>query len=532
MTRFLQLLDRIVDLGLLFVLAFTPLAFGAVEEWAQTIVQAGIFVVFAAWILKLTWSPAPWRGPNERRAVLGGRVLLSGLELPALLFAAVVLLQLIPLPPSILRVISPRTAEIYAQSLPGYGESGDPSFAELPRWLQSDPEAEAGGVPTLPPDPDKAARAMPPEVYDLSHPAWRPLSLTPAHTSRALQIFLAHVMFFIVAFNHLSDRRRVGKYLVVLAGLAAFVAVSGILQSLTAGNQIYGWRMPGPNRSFGPFFNANNFAGWMELALPVSAGLAVMVWESQRRRAPGSPGLQERAGRSYAAVVALAFVAVIGLAAFVIAKSRGGVLSLGAAMTVLTLMSLAAGRVRVRLVIALLLLLAAAMSLAVWVDWQQIRERYETLENVEQDPSFRSRLTFSRRTLAMAADFPVLGTGLGTFEEAYALYSPGTSNKVLGKAHNDYAQVAAECGLAGAMAMLWGLFLLLTRGVGPGLLRGGSSFRWVLRGAAVGTLALLFHSFVDFNLQIYSNSILFVFLCALLTRERREVPRSARARSV
>ena len=295
MTRFLHILDRTVDLGLLALLIFTPLAFGAVEEWAQAIAQFAIFVVFAAWVLKLTWSPAPWRGPGEPRAILGGRVLLSGLELPALLFAAVVLLQLIPLPPSVLRVVSPRTAEIFAQSLPGYGESADPSFAGLPRWLQSDPSPEAGGVPALPPDPDKAARALPPEVFDLPHPAWRPLSLTPAHTRRALQFFLAHLMLFVVAFNQLGDRQRVRKYLFVLAGLGGLISVSGILQNLTAGNAIYGWRMPGPNYSFGPFFNANSFAGWMEMALPVSAGLAVMVWESQRR-AGRSAGLL-RAGR-------------------------------------------------------------------------------------------------------------------------------------------------------------------------------------------------------------------------------------------
>ena len=181
--------------------------------------------------------------------------------------------------------------------------------------------------------------------------------------------------------------------------------------------------------------------------------------------------------------------------------------------------------------IALLLLIGAATTLAVWVDWPALRERYETLENVEGDPSFRSRLMFSRRTLAMAADFPVLGTGLGTFEEAYALYTPGTSSKILGRAHNDYAQVAAECGLAGVVAMLWALILLLARGVGPGLSRGGSPFRWAVRGAAVGVLALLIHSFVDFNLQIYSNSLLFVFLCAFLIRDHREVlQRSSRSR--
>ena len=116
-----------------------------------------------------------------------------------------------------------------------------------------------------------------------------------------------------------------------------------------------------------------------------------------------------------------------------------------------------------------------------------------------------------------------MGTGFGTFEEAYYLYTPGTSSRILGKAHNDYAQVTAECGLLGILALGWGLVILLMRGLGPGLVRGGSAFRYPVRGAAVGVLALLLHSFADFNLQIYSNGLLFVFLCAFLMRDRLHV---------
>jgi O-antigen ligase len=520
-TRFLQFLDRTVDLGLFFVLAFTPLAFGAVEEWSQVVAQFAILLIFAAWVLKLTWGPAPWRGPGEPRAFLGGRVQLSGLELPALAFVAVVLVQLIPLPPSVLRVVSPRTAEIYAQSLPGYGESENPSFAELPRWLQNDPDAEAGGVPALPPDPEKAARAMPPEVFDLSHPAWRPISLTPAHTRRALQVFLAHLLFFIVVFNHLATRQTTTRYLYVLAGLGGVVALIGILQDLAPATRLYWWRAGGPYRSFGPFVNANNFAGWMEMILPLTAGLAVMLWERERREAGLLTGRSGQNGRFRAVALLLTFAAVIGLGALVVSESRGGFLALSGAGVVALVVHLFGGRFSWRIAAAVVLVILLALTLAIWVDWPGLRERYDTLGDLDSDPSFRARLEFGGRTLIMARDFPVLGTGLGTFEEAYRLYTPGLSSKVLGRAHNDYAQVASECGLAGFLAAAWALVLLLTKGIGPGLVRRGTSFRWPVRGMAVGALALLLHSFVDFNLQIYSNSLLFVLFSSLLLRDRR-----------
>ncbi len=118
----------------------------------------------------------------------------------------------------------------------------------------------------------------------------------------------------------------------------------------------------------------------------------------------------------------------------------------------------------------------------------------------------------------MAADFPVLGTGLGTFREAYYLYTPGTADRELAHAHNDYAQLAAESGIPGVLAAAWALVLLLRRGVIGGLVRRHRQNKWFAWSAATGVLAMLLHSFASFNLQIYSNSLLFVFLCAVLMR--------------
>lgn len=519
MKRISLLLDPIIDAGLLFVLVFTPLAFGSVEEWARSIAQAVVWIVLAAWVLKLTWGPRP--GHARSGTVLGGRVMTSGLEIPALLFVGLVLIQLIPLPPSLLRVVSPRTAEIYEQSLPGYGVSAEPTFADLPEWLQSDPTAEAAGVPALPPDPQAAAAALPAEVFAVSHPAWRPISLTPAHTKRALTVLLAHLAVFFVAFNQLGERRRVRRYLVALALLAGLLAVVGILQSLTGGDELYWWRASGPNYSFGPFVNANNFAGWMELALPVCVGLAIMVWERERRRSGQSSGLLEKAGRAYAGLILLAFVAVAGITAFVLARSRGGFLALSVALVTTLLLYAVTRRLRWRGLAAVVLIVGLVFAAGAWIARSETGKGSAVLEGVQRDPSLLSRIEFTRGTLRMAAAFPFTGTGLGNFEQAYYLFARGTSDKVLRRAHNDYAQVAAETGILGFALVVWALWVLLARGVVPGIMRRGSEFRWPVRAAAIGVLALLLHSLVDFNLQIYSNGILFAVACAFVLRDRR-----------
>jgi len=66
----------------------------------------------------------------------------------------------------------------------------------------------------------------------------------------------------------------------------------------------------------------------------------------------------------------------------------------------------------------------------------------------------RARYLFWRNTLIMIKDHPLTGVGIGNFRIVYPLYSRSfawdtvTSNrKQVRKAHNDYLQLAAECGI-------------------------------------------------------------------------------------
>jgi len=500
-------LDRAVEAGVLILLAFTPLAFGAMEDWSRAVAQGLVLLIAGAWLLTRLLDPARgWRR--------------SGLEWPGLLFAVVVALQLLPLPPALVETISPSTARIFAEALPDYGRP-ESSFRELPRWLQSDPRSEAGGVPALPPDPDAAAAALDADAFEVRHPRWRALSLDPFATRGALLRYLAHLALFVVVFNHYT-RARVQRLFYALTALVGLLAVEGLLQDFATPGRLLGLRaMPGEGYPFGPFVNHNNFAGWMELALPPVVGIGVMWWDAGRRRGASRAPAREVLPR----LLGIAAVSVVGLVAFLFARSRGGLLALAGAAAIAVLVRLGRGRVGWRRFAAPLTVALVALTLAALLGGAALWERYRTLGQVESEPSLRMRWTSTVQTLGLAYDFPWSGTGLGTFAQAFDLYTSGTSYKRLVRAHDDYVQVLAECGLPGFAALLWAGTLLLLRGIGPALSRAGSRLGWPMRGVALGLLALLLHGFVDFNLQITSNSLLFVVLGAVLLRaqaERRE----------
>jgi len=126
---------------------------------------------------------------------------------------------------------------------------------------------------------------------------------------------------------------------------------------------------------------------------------------------------------------------------------------------------------------------------------------------------------------------PVGGWGLGTFPTIYPSYRSFYTNLFVNEAHNDYAQLLVETGLLGFGLMLWFLVRLYQHGL-PTSRRW--EFKWdgaVSLAALLGCTGILFHSFVDFNLQIPANAALFYVLCGLAASPLTKSSRSGRSRS-
>ncbi|HEX4920210.1 MAG TPA: O-antigen ligase family protein, partial [Candidatus Bathyarchaeia archaeon] len=125
------------------------------------------------------------------------------------------------------------------------------------------------------------------------------------------------------------------------------------------------------------------------------------------------------------------------------------------------------------------------------------------------------RWNMTKDCIRMFAHRPVLGWGLGTFPTVYPSYRTFYTNLFINEAHNDYAQLLVETGLLGFGLMLWFLICVYRRGM-------PTSRRWEFKwdgalslAALLGCTGILFHSFVDFNLQIPANAAFFYALCAL-----------------
>jgi O-antigen ligase len=130
---------------------------------------------------------------------------------------------------------------------------------------------------------------------------------------------------------------------------------------------------------------------------------------------------------------------------------------------------------------------------------------------------YQSRGFIWEDTMRMIRANWLTGVGLGAYQTVYPIYSQRDRFHLVGQAHNDYLQVLADGGIIlGFLALLY-LGLLLRYGI-KAIDHPDPVLASLAVGCAGGIFALLVHSLFDFNLQIISNSLLFMTLSIVLWR--------------
>jgi O-antigen ligase len=427
----------------LVLLGAAPLLAGAVHEPVFVPLLAGSAVAGIAAELRA-------RGGPGRTPVPGARLLL-GLH-------ALVLLQLVPMPPAMLRAVSPGSFSFYNDHL----------------------------------------------LVPLT--AWKPISVSPPDTLRGLSFLAGFSLLFVAVFRELAQGPWRRRLLLTVVGAGVAITVVAFLQSASPEPRaIYGVFRPQWDWAvFGPYVNRNHFAGYLVLAAPLAIGFALEAASRLRaawgRRRRGWLLLGEREGNAVARWTAVAMLVVAGLVA---SQSRGGVCAFALAALALSL----AARRRRRTALGVALLVALGVA---WVGVGGVLSAFE-VRGVRA-----SRVDLWRDMLPMVPRFPVFGVGWNAFATAYPWYQTIWRTEWIGEAHNDYLQALLDGGVVGA-ALVAGLLVVALRGA---LARAPRSL--VDLGVLGALLGFALHEVVDFNGQIPANAATWIALAALAVAPVRD----------
>ncbi|HUT58563.1 MAG TPA: O-antigen ligase family protein [Phycisphaerae bacterium] len=450
--------DRAVEILMVVLLVFMPLAFGAVDAWSEEVVVALAGAMLACLLLKVI-------------LVRGTGLVWSWAYLPVggvLLLAAA---QLLPLPAGLVACASPHTAGMKADLL-----------------------ADMSGS-------NGSAGAM-------------TLSFYPFMTTQALRMAMSAVALFVVTVNVYRRPEQIRRLLAVVSAVGGAVALLALAQIASGTDKIY-WLVPTRKGAAlgGPFFNRNNYCQFTALSIGAALGLLLVKLEAAFRNTPIMlSGVVDRlTGRKARGVWYLAGAIALGLATIFLSLSRGGMISVLAAATatavVLTL--------KRRLNIGGWAVMAMALAALVCVLCVGFDAVYDRLADLRKLHDWQGRWDLAKSTTAAWARFPVFGCGLGTHEVVYPMFDKSTISAVAVHAENEYAQLAEETGLVGVVLIaVFGAVVChsyvrcVSRPVPP--------VRIAAIGLGFGLLAVAIHSFTDFGQRLPANGCLSAVFCGLL----------------
>jgi O-antigen ligase len=344
-------------------------------------------------------------------------------------------------------------------------------------------------------------------------------TIDPIATRDAVVLGCVYFILFALAITLLGNAAllqwiRFGKIVTVYTFLLSIFA---IVQFFSSPDKIYWTVVPrwGGN-IFGPYVNHNHYAGLMEMLIALTSAF----WLNRQRH----DAWNWFAG--FATLIALASVALSG--------SRTGIAAVLLEMVLLLCVALVAQRRQHRTnspVPALAFALLCALLLAAWIIPSETTARLQAAVH-SPDASLADRITMARDSLGIFRAHLLTGSGLGSFEVAYPEFQSLVTDLRIDHAHNDYAELLAETGIAGGILAVAGLgifFWVSGRNFREPLIVAGNPAVWLRLGATIGCIGLLVHSFFDFNLHIPANAAWFFFVGALAAVQLDTLPNSRSA---
>jgi O-antigen ligase len=451
-----ELRNRATEGALLAVflawLIWLPMPFGSVTDSARLpLIAVPLALCLLAALLRMWGGFSDPPGRIGELAPQAWRIWTIG----SLLFLAAIVLQLVPLPPPLLRVLSPQSANIWA-----------------------------GG--------DRVAALLRAPVARM-----HPISIDPGTTAREWFRMLALFATFMTSSLLVRTHWRRIAFAVALIGAATFEFLYGVNEAALRRYAIWGWKntfMFG--RVSGTYVNPNHFAHYLAIVLPMALFIVAWAWH---HAAPGTP-FGRRVARLLEKNVLAFGIGALGatgcLAGILVGQSRGALLAVFSALFIIALFAIGG-------TLASVVVLG---SLVIFLGRDRTIERFTPNEG--ETITLVGRTVGAKIAFGTWKEFPIFGSGAGTFVDVSSTAQSDSLQSLFDHAHDDYLEIAATTGALGftiaIVTLLAGYWSLVRITFGESAV--GSFRRCAFQGAALTSVTVaMVHALFDFNFFIPAN---------------------------
>lgn len=353
--------------------------------------------------------------------------------------------------------------------------------------------------------------------------AWMTLSLDVFQSRTMGTLSFVYFSVFLVAVLAVRNSQRLDRLAQVLVWSGVLQAVLGaVLFSLKAEYRIF-FSSVSHTRMIGSFVYHNSLAGYLGMCLSIGIGLMLARLGRQKARpANWRAWLASVIEFTLSAKMRLRLLLVVMVIALVLTHSRMGNAAFFTAMLIVGALAIVLARKTAPQTIALIvsLVIIDVLVVGTWVGLEKVVERIQDTEMTVsaggKSESVEARTEAARTALAMVRDFPLVGSGGGSFYNVFLSYrTPQYGYSYVDHAHNDFVEIATDFGLLG-LGILGLLVALTLWTVLKALAQRRSALPWGMAfGVAMSVVAMFVHSTVDFNLQIPANALTMVLILAM-----------------
>jgi O-antigen ligase len=324
-----------------------------------------------------------------------------------------------------------------------------------------------------------------------------------------LILVLAYGSLFFVLLNNLSRQEATQMVSLTLIAIAGVISLYAAYQFLTKSRHVL-WTLQYPayiGRGSGTYVCPNSLGGFLEMVLPLALAYTLLA-----RFKPTA--------KVFIGYAALAIFTGIG-----VSVSRGAWVATGFGLLLFFGLLMRQRGQRLAAIIFCLLLICA---FAFFIKNLNVLQRRVSTNPVESKLD-STRLELWRTAYRMWQDHFWWGVGPAQFDDRFRAYRPEDIQMRAQYAHNDYLNALADWGLVGT-GLIAAAFGLLYAGVyqswkfvqrSNDLTTKRSNRSAFVLGGAAGLVALLAHSFVDFNMHIPANALVAITLMALISGHLR-----------
>lgn len=327
------------------------------------------------------------------------------------------------------------------------------------------------------------------------------ISLAPHETLSTLMLISAYLALFVASFGALRNRalRRIFALGVIVS--AAVQIVIGV-----AGDEV-------AERMHGSYVNPNHLGSQLEIALAVAFAL---LWAEVLTRRDRIVGVSDRATQIERQVLPLVPYALLWgfvAAGIALTRSRGALIAALVSTAVLVILGAASirrgrrsgERLVIPIVVAALFL---GVAFVVSATGASALTRFESIENRGD-----TRLRTWQLSVEAWRHFPIVGSGLGAFREAFRRVQTSDFKGLLEYAHNDFLQLLVSGGVVGALLGVAAVLSVLVMLMRLWREQKHREERALTLGAIGALLSLVIHGVVDFGLSIPSVAAMLAMVC-------------------